>query len=350
MNLAGHSSVLLIGKNGSGKTTVGLALKILQRIARGTNRVSDLVGPKDLTFGRQNVPLRLVLEAEVDSKLFEYTIALELPENFKELRVKAESLKVDGRLVYDRELAQVSLKKGPDSSAQFMIDWHLVALPIVQESSIEDPLSVFKTWLSNLLILRPMPALIGGDSTDETLQPNIQVTNFGAWFSGLLAYSPAAYSYIDEYLRLVMPDFLDIRNPVVAADARSLSVQFSNSTGELSVPFADLSDGEKCFFICSLVIAANKAYGPLVCFWDEPDNYLALSEIGQLLLALRSIFEKGGQFIGSSHNAEAISKFSPENTLVLSRESHLEPTVIRRLADISDIDDPIDALIRGELG
>jgi predicted ATPase len=45
----GHSSVLLIGKNGSGKTTVGLALEILQRIARGTNRVDDLVKPKDLT-------------------------------------------------------------------------------------------------------------------------------------------------------------------------------------------------------------------------------------------------------------------------------------------------------------
>jgi AAA15 family ATPase/GTPase len=29
----GHSSVLLIGKNGSGKTTVSLALEILQKIA-----------------------------------------------------------------------------------------------------------------------------------------------------------------------------------------------------------------------------------------------------------------------------------------------------------------------------
>lgn len=41
--VSGLSSVLLIGKNGSGKTTVGLALEILQRIARGTNRVKDLV-------------------------------------------------------------------------------------------------------------------------------------------------------------------------------------------------------------------------------------------------------------------------------------------------------------------
>src|SRR5271157_4932488 len=55
--IAGKSSALLIGNNGSGKTTVGLALEILQRIARGTNRVGDLVKPKDL-LGRKSVPMR----------------------------------------------------------------------------------------------------------------------------------------------------------------------------------------------------------------------------------------------------------------------------------------------------
>jgi ABC-type polar amino acid transport system ATPase subunit len=58
LSLAGMSSVLLIGNNGSGKTTVGLALEILQRIARGTNRVGDLVKPKDLSRGRRDVPVR----------------------------------------------------------------------------------------------------------------------------------------------------------------------------------------------------------------------------------------------------------------------------------------------------
>jgi predicted ATPase len=342
--------VLLIGKNGAGKTTAGLALKTLQRIARGTNRLKELIEPKDLTWGRRDVPVRFVLEVELDSRVYEYTLALDLLENFKELRVREEKLSVDGQFVYNRESAQVSLARvNQDDAAQFRIDWHLVALPIVQESSEQDPLSIFKRWLANMLILRPMPALIGGDSNEETLQPNIQVTNFGAWFSGILAFAPSAYSKIDQYLKQVMPDFRDLKNPTVGTDSRSITVQFSNDLGSVSLPLEDLSDGEKCFMICSLVLAANEAYGPLVCFWDEPDNYLALSEVGHFILALRSTFKSGGQLIATSHNEEAIRRFSSENTLVLHRNSHLEPTVVRPLKDFKLNGDVIGALVRGEL-
>jgi predicted ATPase len=83
---------LLIGKNGSGKTTISLALEILQKIARGTNRVKDLVKPKDFTRGRSDEPMRFVIEVVLDAVVYEYIIAFELPEEFKELRVLEEKL------------------------------------------------------------------------------------------------------------------------------------------------------------------------------------------------------------------------------------------------------------------
>jgi predicted ATPase len=348
--ISGQSSVLLIGNNGSGKTAVGLALEILQRIARGTNRVGDLVKSKDLTRGRTDLPMRFEVEVELDAKRYEYVIAFELPGGFKELRVLEEKLAVDGRPIYDRSVAQVHLAKtGREKEAKFLIDWHLVALPIVQEQSTKDPLNVFKRWLGRMLILRPIPGLIRGDSSQETLQPNVQVTDFGAWFSGLLAYAPAAYGEIDAYLKQVMPDLKDIKNPEVGTDARSLVVQFSSDLGSATIPFEDLSDGEKCFMICALVLAANDAYGPVVCFWDEPDNYLALPEVGHFVLALRKTFQTGGQFIMTSHNPEAIRRFSEENTLVLYRKSHLEPTVVRPVHELQVGRDLIGALVRGDV-
>lgn len=348
--IRGHSSVLLIGKNGAGKTTVGLALEILQRIARGTNRVDDLVKPKDLAGGRMDVPMRFEITVELDANIYEYVIAFEFPSKFKELRVLEEKLAVDGKPVYTRELAQVKLERtGLDKEAKFLIDWHLVALPIVQERSTSDPLYIFKQWVARILILRPIPSLILGDSKKETLQPNTQVTDFGAWFSGLLADAPAAYTEIDAYLKQVMPDLEDIKNPVIGIDSRNLVVQFSNDLGSLTLPFEDLSDGEKCFMICALVLAANKAYNRVLCFWDEPDNHLALDEVGHFVLALRRAFQSGGQFIATSHNPEAIRHFSEENTLLLRRRNHLEPTIVQPLNELQISGDLVSALIRGDV-
>ncbi len=350
--ISGQSSILLIGKNGSGKSTVGRALEILQKIARGTNRVHDLLKPKDLARGRKDVPVRFEIEVDLNDMIFLYTIAFEFPDGFKELRVLDEKLTADGKIIYSRTGAEVFLAKSgqrKESEARFGLDWHLVALPIVQEQPPMRHLSNFKEWLARMLILRPVPSLILGDSAHETLEPNLDVTDFGAWFSGLLAYAPAAYGKIDEYLKQVMPDLKDIKNPVVGKDARSLIVQFANKQGNLSLPFEDLSDGEKCFMICAVVLAAKDSYGPLLCFWDEPDNYLALSEVGHFVTHLRKSFQSGGQFIATSHNPEAIRSFSDDNTLLLYRNSHLEPTIIRPLSELNVKGDLVAALTLGDL-
>lgn len=348
--MARQPSVLLIGKNGSGKTTVALALEMLQKIARGVNRVRDLVEPKDLARGRTDVPVRFEIEIELDGVIYQYVVAFEFPRAFKELRVLDESLTVGGNSIYSRKLAEVHLARaGREREADFRIDWHLVALPIIQHQSVDDPLFVFRQWLARMLVLRPVPGLISGDSSEETLQPNPRLTDFAAWFSGLLAHAPSAYAKIDEYLKRVMPDLKDIKNPVVGKDARSLVVQFSTEQGSVVIPFNELSDGEKCFMICAVVLAANEVYGPLLCFWDEPDNYLALSEIGHFVLALRKGFQSGGQFIATSHNSEAIRRFSDENTLVLHRRNHLEPTTVRPLSEIEFNGDLIAALVRDDV-
>jgi ABC-type Mn2+/Zn2+ transport system ATPase subunit len=342
--ISGLPSVLLIGNNGSGKTAVGLALEVLQKIGRGTNRVGELVKPKDFFLGRTDAPMRFEIEVELSGTVYEYVIAFDLPEGWEELRVLEEKLSAGGQPAYRRKEDQILF----GNATMFVIDDHLVALPIFQQRTHKDPLLVFKQWLARMLILRPIPSLITGNSTEKTLEPNVQVTDFGAWFSGLLAEAPAAYARIDEYLRQVMPDLEDIKNPSVGKDAGGLIVQFSNGQGSASVPFKDLSDGEKCFMICATVVAANNAYG-LLCFWDEPDNCLAISEVGHFVLALRKAFQSGGQFIATSHNSEAIRCFSDENTLVLYRKGHLEPTTIRPLSEFQVNGDLVGALIRGDV-
>src|SRR3954469_12940678 len=96
LSLGDKSSALLIGKNGAGKSTVSFALALLQKLARGTNRVGQLVKAKDFFLGRTGAPMRFEVDVELEGKLYKYSLALELPSGFRELRVLSEELTVEG--------------------------------------------------------------------------------------------------------------------------------------------------------------------------------------------------------------------------------------------------------------
>jgi len=110
-----------------------------------------------------------------------------------------------------------------------------------------------------------------------------------------------------------------------------------------------LSQGEKCFFLSACIITANVVGPPVVCTWDEPDNHLSLSQVGQFITALRKGANRGGQFIATSHHPETVRKFSDETTFVLKRKTHQEPTLPRLLSEFKYDGDLIDALIRDEI-
>lgn len=348
--LKGISSSLLIGKNGSGKSTIASALELFQQIGRGNSRVGQLIKPSDFTRGNSNLPMRFEIEVVQDSKNYKYVIVFELPEHFTEVRIQEEEMLVDGKRIYSRQQADVTLSKLEfNREASFFVDWHIVALPIIQ-SQQGDHLQVFQTWLANMLILSPIPSQMKGDSSGATLRPEKNVSNFGEWLTGLLSNYPAAYSVIDKYIRDVMPDFDSLQNELLARNARYITVQFQKEDACFSVDFNVLSDGEKCFFLCAIVMATNK-YSPSFCFWDEPDNYLAISETGHFITELRRSFtlKSKGQILVTSHNAQAIERFSDENTFVLDRKSHLEPTLCKLLEDIPKTEDLISALICGDI-
>ncbi len=347
INFQGKRSVLLIGKNGVGKSSLGKALRILQDIGRGSNRLKTLFTEED--YGRLDTsrPIRIEIAVDFSGQHFEFALAVELPEKFLESRVLEERLTIDGAEVYRRDLAEVTLA---NTSTSFMVDWHLVALPVVQVRGANNPIALFKDWLSKMVIISPDPSLMDGVSDEDSLEPAFDCSNFASWFGGLLGEYPASYTVVEKYLKEVLPDFQDFQNKPISDVAKRLFVRFEGKNGlPLRLDFKNLSDGEKCFFVCAIVLGANQFYGPIFCLWDEPDNYLSLSEVGHLAMALRRSFEKSGQLLVSSHNPEAIRKFSDDNTLCLDRESHIESPTARWLSDIGYQGDLVESLIRGDM-
>ena len=347
LDLADRPSALLIGKNGAGKSTVLQCFKLFQRICRGSNRVKNLISASDFTQNRTDHPMRFELELTLSGKRFNYAVSFEWPANFREARILDESLSVDGKAIFTRHLAQTQLSGG----APFGIDWHIVALPVINERPGERAIQDIKMFFASMILIAPIPANMTGFSEETSMELHDDAANYASCLRALLGQKPAAYSLFDSYVKTVIPDFSSIENVERGESGTQLIVKFEqqNPQRSLSVEFKALSDGEKCFFLSAYIIASNTVGSLDMCMWDEPDNYLSLSEVGQFITGLRKMTNRSGQFIATTHHPETVRKFSDETTFVLTRKSHLDPTVVRSLADLTYSGDLINALIRDEI-
>ena len=347
LDLAGHSSALLIGKNGAGKSTVLRCLALFQTICRGFNRVRDLVSLSDFAQHRTDHPMRFEVELTLSSKQFKYVVSFEWPAKFREARVLDESLSVNGQLIFSRHQVQIQLTGG----ASFGLDWHTVALPIIEEGPGERAIQDIKTFFATMILIAPIPAKMTGFAEEPSLQLQMDAANFASCLRALLGQKPAGYTVFDSFVKTVIPDFSSIENVERGESGTQLIVKFEQQHPQrgLSVEFKAISDGEKCFFLSAYLVASNAVGAPVVCMWDEPDNHLSLSEVGQFITELRKMTNRHGQFIATTHHPETVRKFSDETTLVLTRKSHLDPTVVRPLAEFTYSGDLINALIRDEI-
>lgn len=349
----GASSVLLIGKNGSGKSTLREVLAVFQAIGRGETLVKALASPADFTRGRDDVPMALELTLRMGELRYQYSLAFDLPSGFKALRVLRESVEVDGVVVFSRQLAEVSVSR-PGAQAElsvFSMDWHRVALPVIQDRAASRLLQTLRDALRRMVLLSPAPCLMVGETSAEPAPLHATGSNLVDWLSGLLESHPTAYLTVMEQLQQAVPDMVQFRFERLGRDERALMVKFAAGQGEFELPFERLSDGEKCFFLGAVLLAANRWDGPLLAFWDEPDNFVAPHEVGSFVVALKRVFAKhGGQWIASSHNVQTVLNFAMDSTWVLARVSHLEPT---RTRCVDEIDlgkgDLVSRLIDGEI-
>ncbi len=352
LDFGGNRSSLLIGKNGAGKSTVLAALGVFQSICRGPNRVKDIIKARDFAKFDKSLPMRFELEASISNSRFKYAVSFDWPADFYEARVTEESLHKDGIPVFTREESQVTLPAG----GTFRLDWHVFALPVINEKPSERSIRDVKAFFETMMILEPIPKSIMGFSEEPQTDLAIDANNYAACLRSLLQSKPKAYGVFEKFVKNVMPDFSSIENVDRGKEGGAqLVVSFEQDHPHQTAKFDFdvLSAGEKCFLLAAYVIAANSVRStddsPVVCVWDEPDNHLSVSQVGHFITDMRKMVNRGGQFIATTHHPETIRKFSDDNTYVLTRRSHFEPTVVKLLNTFNVTGDLIHALIRDEI-
>jgi ABC-type transport system involved in cytochrome c biogenesis ATPase subunit len=348
LRLDGHSA-LLIGNNGTGKSTVRAVLRLVQALGQGVHRIGALIGAADFALGRTTVPVRIELDARIGEHDVSYTLAVELPPRFREPRVADEQLVVDGVVVFSRTLSDVVVFRSDPSEVRFAMDWHLAALPIIQGARLGDVVDAFKRWIAGMVLLAPIPSRMLGEAAQSADIPTEDAANWGDWTAGLLERNPSAYVTLREQVQAVLPDVVDLRFERVGREARVVMVRFRVDRAEVELPFSALSDGEKCYFLAATLVAAHQHDGPLFTFWDEVDNHISNQEIGLFVTSLRRAVQGRGQFVITSHRPEVWRRFSDDNTWLLGRRSHLEPVTARRLVDLPPDPNLLQAVIDGEV-
>ncbi|MGL4551073.1 MAG: AAA family ATPase, partial [Gemmataceae bacterium] len=242
---------------------------------------------------------------------------------------------------------QITLGQG---GSTFGLEDKVAALPILSERHGQHPIKQVRRFFSDMNVIAPAPSELSGFSDGESTVLAANGSNVAECLNTLLIRYPAAYASVIDYLKAHIPDISSFRNAPRGETGHQLIVEFEGAqSGRLSLDFDKLSDGEKCFFLSAVVVALNEKARPVFCMWDEPDNHLSLPEIGHFMTGLRRMTNQNGQFIATSHHPETIRRFSEDSTLVFTRKSHLEPTVVRSLGEFDYRGDLIEALIRDEV-
>lgn len=344
----GLNSALLLGNNGSGKTTIFDALEIFQRIGYGVTSLRDLVNETHWWQKNIRLPMTLEIELELEGDLFTYKLMIEWPLTFKEPRIKQEILTVNAKEILNRHEGQTIF----NTSASFLIDWHQVGLPLISTTE-DNPVALLRQWLRNIVILSPFPRYFSGRSKQETEFLKREGENCIDWARSIIPNNPEVYPDVLNFLKNRMNDLEAFKWEKLGKEERGLEFTFKNDSETITFNYEQLSDGEKIFFLSACVLASNKANAGVLCLWDEPDNYIGLTELKNVISEFRKSFDaihQKAQLIVTSHNELVINEFSEHNIFFVSKASHLSHSRITLIEDKKYQSRTIvDAYYNGEL-
>lgn len=344
LKLDGFGSVLCLGRNGAGKSSLVEIFKIFQDIGYGLSPISALISKESFNILQPNCIIQLELEVEIDGENIQYLLHIDFVEDLGKIRIKQEQLIINNIHILDRNEQGVLYKtKNNEEIADFFLDGHMLALPIFKPKNQElEIVQQFKDWLSKIIVLSPIPALMSTQSEKNPLKPHYYAENISAWITHLFAIKPKSYQYMIEYLTPIFPDLEEISN-----EDKVLRFVFSMDKQHKSLTFSQLSDGERIFVLWSAILASVKLDQISLCVWDEPENYISLVEIQHYFNALKQAFNDKALFVATTHNPETMRMFASEDIFILSKQHHLEPIRMQWVSDLDVQHDIVDMIKAG---
>ncbi len=336
---------LLLGANGSGKSSL---LEVLRRLKGFVKGDSNLFSQSTHTRWLNSPTQVFELEARLDSKRFEYRLELGYAEVTKEQRVTLERLTVNGETVF--QLAEGKIRFFPNASESVAVplQTNRSALPLSVLSN--DDVRRFVEWLSDhvhCFDIDPYPGEMNETADTEEREPDFELNNLAGWYRSLVTTYPDENVKFLDSLRRCMDGFLTLKFSPEEDGVRRLRAEFTSPTKKrVSYSISELSEGQRCLISLYMILHFSVERGDTV-FVDEPDNFIALREIQPWLLsAEEAVEEHGGQLILVSHHPETLNQWARVYGLRFFREQNGQVRTAKFMPDESNLQ-PSEVIARG---
>jgi predicted ATPase len=336
---------LLLGENGTGKSTVFEVLrKLKQFITEG--RDLSIFPSEALTRWQLSPTQNFELSVSIQERIYRYRLSIEHNKQKSLSRIQSEQLFVDKNPLFDFQLGSIRLFRDDFSAGpEYPFDWSQPGLATIHPRSDNQLLTAFKSWMENLLVIKPNPMGMDMESKSEEKQLGYNCKNFASWYGSLWLERQGEALELILKLREILPGFHSFNMPKAGEKIRLFQLGFKAEKGEIIFYNLDeLSDGQRMIILLYALLHSIHQDNVCLCI-DEPENFLALPEIQPWLISLYDLCQdKNIQAFLISHNPESINYLASGSGYWLDRLPN-GPTRIKPIVESGDTGLKISELI-----
>jgi predicted ATPase len=298
---------VLLGANGSGKSTVLFLIAKLRDFILGRGSSLELFPPQTLTRWDKRFEQTFELGVRLDQGEFIYRLRIrhEAPERALN-KVIEETLSLDGQPLFAADDQMIHLyidthKEG----GQMLPDWHVSGISRINERKDNTKLMAFRRAIEGTLVLALNPALVSAVSAAKqpVTIPMPDCSDFADWLKHISTAESLATQEAEQSLANGgLPGFRVFQTDP-SGDAGILQCIFRP---KLKFRLDELSSGQIALVILETALAvAGERQGVLML--DEPSNFLGLGEIQPLLARLQdAALERRVQVLVTAHHPIAV--------------------------------------------
>jgi len=323
---------LFLGSNGAGKSTVFDVLRKIQAFITGEGKVDIIFKSTDCTRWQISPIQSFELEIEGNGGNYNYELAIEHDQKGLRARVQHERLWFDNQPLIKFESGDVQLYRDNHSEGpKYPFDWSQSALASIMPRGDNAKLTWFKERIERFIIVQIIPSLMTDDSDQEEIRLSPNMENYVSWYRYLSQDQGKTFELINA-LREIFEDFAYFKFDKAGEQNRILKLSFSGESGNIDYRFGELSDGQRALISLYTLITCIKFENYTLCL-DEPENFLALSEIQPWLMQLYDLCGEGKtQALLISHHPELINILAPSVGYWFARQSN-SPVRVKQIKD-----------------